>query len=89
MNPEIRQLLKNLDTAEVVLCQNLHTHCLDETAQQHMERAISHVREAHIAVNEPDRARSVATFLADMASGERLIAFATAKASKLLTQEND
>jgi len=82
MNRETKQLLKNLNLAEDALRENLHTHCLDETARGHMERATSHVREAYIAVNEPGRARSVPDLLGDIAAGERLIAFAAAKASK-------
>ncbi len=88
MNHQTRQLLKNLNTAEAVLRQNLHMHCLDETARHHMERAATHVREAYIAVNEPGCARSVSALLADMAAGERIIAYATAKASNQLTHEN-
>ncbi len=82
MNRETRQLLKNLEIAENALRENLHTHCLDETARHHMERATTHVREAYIAVNEPGRARSVPDLLGDIATGERLIAYAVAKAAK-------
>jgi hypothetical protein len=88
MNPETRQLLKNLTLAEAALRQNLHMHCLDETARGHMERATTHVREAYIAVNEPGHARSVTELLGDIAAGERLIAFAAAKASKQTQNEN-
>jgi len=77
-----RLLLKNLNQAEAALRQNLHMHFLDETARGHVERATTHVREAYIAVNEPGRARSVPDLLGDIAAGERLIAFAVAKASK-------
>jgi hypothetical protein len=82
MNRETKQLLKNLSLAEDALRENLHTHCLDETARHHMERATTHVREAYIAVNEPGRARSVPDLLSDIAAGVRLIAYAAAKASK-------
>ncbi len=85
---ETRQLLHNLNLAEAALRRNLHTHCLDETARHHMERATTHVREAYIAVNEPGCARSVNALLADMAAGERIIAYAAAKASNQLTHEN-
>jgi len=81
MNSETRQLLTNLNAVESALRANLHTHCLDETARHQMERAMSHVREAYIAINEPGRARSVPELLKDIASGERLIAFAEAKAA--------
>lgn len=86
MNRETHQLLKNLDIAETALRQNLHTHCLDETARLHMERATSHVREAFIAINAPGRARNVADLLDDIAAGERLIAYAAAKASNQINK---
>ncbi len=88
MNSETRQLLRNLDLAEGALRANLHTHCLDETARHHMERATTHVREAYIAVNAPSSARSVTQLLGDIAAGERLIAFAAAKASAQAQSEN-
>ena len=88
MKRETRQLLKNLNLAEAALRRNLHTHCLDETARHHMERATTHVREAFIALHEPGRARSVSALLADMAAGERLLAYAAAKASNQLPNEN-
>ena len=89
MNPETRQLLKNLNLAESALRQNLHIHCLDEIARGHMERATTHVREAYIAVNEPGRARSVADLLGDLAAGERLLAYAAAKASKTVASNEN
>ena len=88
MNRETRQLLRNLDLAEDALRANLHTHCLDETARHHMERATTHVREAYIALNTPGSARSVTQLLGDIAAGERLIAFAAAKASAQVQSEN-
>ena len=85
MHRETKQLLKNLSLAENALRENLHMHCIDETARHHMERATTHVREAYIAVNEPGRARSVPDLLNDIATGERLIAYAAAKAATQLT----
>ena len=80
MNHETKQLLTHLNAAEDALRTNLHMHFQDETARHHMERATSHVREAFIAINEPGRARSVAQLLKDIDAGERLIAYAAAKA---------
>jgi hypothetical protein len=88
MNSETRCLLANLNAAEDALRANLHMHCLDETARHHMERATTHVREAFIAVNEPGRARTVPDLLNDIAKGERLIAFAAAKAAAQAQLEN-
>ena len=87
MNSETRLLIDNLNRAEDALRANLHTHFLDETARGHMERATSHVREAFIAVNEPGRSRSVPELLKDLDAGERLIAYAVAKAAKQLAVE--
>jgi hypothetical protein len=82
MNSETRLLLNNLNQAEAALRANLHRHLLDPAARHHMERATSHVREAYVAVNEPGRARSVPDLLNDISAGERLIAYAAAKAAR-------
>jgi len=68
---ERRLQLDNLNVAEKALRANLHMHDLDETARQHMERALNHVREGFIAVNEPGRARSVQTLVETLVKVER------------------
>ena len=69
---ERRQLLANLDVAEKALRGNLHLHGLDPTAREHMERALSHVHEGYIAVNEPGRARTIAQFISDLTKAGQL-----------------
>ena len=61
-----RHILEQLDTADQALRENLHRHDLDPTAREHMERAMSHVREACIATNEIGKARSVHRLVGDM-----------------------
>ena len=61
-----RNILEQLDTADQALRENLHRHDLDPTAREHMERAMSHVREAYIATNEIGKARSVQRLVSDV-----------------------
>ena len=61
-----RHILEQLDTADQALRENLHRHALDPTAREHMERAMSHVREAYIATNEIGKARSVQRHVGDV-----------------------
>ena len=61
-----RHILEQLDTADHALRENLHRHDLDPTAREHMERALSHVREAYIATNEIGKARSVRRLVGDL-----------------------
>jgi hypothetical protein len=67
-----RLILGELSTAEQALRENLHRHDLDPTAREHMERALSHVREAYIATNEIGKARSVQRLVGDLEKVERL-----------------
>jgi hypothetical protein len=61
-----RHILEQLGTADHALRENLHRHDLDPTAREHMERALSHVREAYIATNEIGKARSVQRLVSDL-----------------------
>lgn len=61
-----RHILEQLDTADQALRENLHRHDLDPTAREHMERALSHIREAYIATNEIGKARSVRRLVGDL-----------------------
>ena len=70
---ECRQQLDNLNIAERALRANLHMHGLDDTAREHMERALNHVREGYIATNEPRRARNVQKLVEDLGKVERLM----------------
>ena len=79
---EQRELLANLDTAEKALRRNLHMHGLDAAARAHMERALSHVHEGYIAVNEPGRARTVDQLQEDLTKAERLTQTLAARAHR-------
>ena len=61
-----RYIFEQLDTADQALRENLHRNDLDPTAREHMERALAHVREAHIATNEIGKARSVRRLVSDL-----------------------
>ena len=69
-----RHILEQLNTAEQALQENLHRHDLDPTAREHMERALSHVREACIATNEIGKARSVQRLANDAEKVDHLLA---------------
>jgi hypothetical protein len=68
-----RHILQQLDTADQALRENLHRHDLDPTAREHLERALSHVHEAHIATNEIGKARSVQRLVGDLEKVDRLV----------------
>jgi hypothetical protein len=69
MSQRILELLNNADSA---LRENLHRHDLDPVARAHMERALSHTREAYIATNAIDKARTVQRLVSDVEKVERL-----------------
>ncbi|HWC58453.1 MAG TPA: hypothetical protein VHC44_02070 [Verrucomicrobiae bacterium] len=54
-----QELLDRLNAAESALRDGLHKHGFGSTAHAHMERALAHVREAYIAINEAKPVRSV------------------------------
>lgn len=69
-----RHILEQLDNASQALRENLHRHDLDPVAREHMERAVAHVHEAHIATNEIGKARSVRRLVGDLEKVERIVA---------------
>lgn len=69
-----RHILEQLDIADQALRENLHRHDLDLIAREHMERAMSHVREACIATNEIGKARSVQRLVSDVEKVDHLLA---------------
>ena len=68
----MERLLANLQAAEDALRDNLHVHSLDATARAHLQRALCHLREAFIAINE-GHARSVEQVAQEQATFERLM----------------
>ena len=54
-----RMLLGQLQTADVNLRAGLHQHGMDAIVRAHLERALAHIREATIALNEQAKIRTV------------------------------
>jgi hypothetical protein len=54
-----RTLFGQLQTADVNLRAGLHQHGMDAIVRAHLERALAHIREAYIAVNEQAKIRTV------------------------------
>ena len=81
MNPiEIRAmesrrqaLLGQLKTAEASLRNGLHLHGFGGTARAHMERAMAHIGEAYLAINESKPVRSVQQLVDDLIRVEQVI----------------
>ena len=60
-------LLGQLKAAEAALRAGLHMHDFGSTARAHMERAMAHIAEAYIAINEPTKnARTVQQLVDDL-----------------------
>lgn len=61
-----QSLLEKLTMAENALRGNLHVHGFGHTSHEHMERALAHIREAYVAINEAGHARSVQQLVNDL-----------------------
>lgn len=59
-------LLGQLTAAEAALRTGLNTHGFGSTAHAHMERALAHIQEAQIALNEINRVRTVGQLVNDL-----------------------
>ena len=57
--PSEQELLAQLNVAEAAMRNGLHTQGFGATVQAHMERALAHIREAYIALNEARQVRTV------------------------------
>ncbi len=71
---ERQALLGQLQTAEAALRAGLHTHGFGSIARAHMERAMAHICEAYIAINEANRARTVSQMVDDLNRVQQLVA---------------
>ena len=67
-----RALLGQLQTADVNLRSSLHQHGVDALVRAHLERALAHIREAYIAVNEQTKTRSVQELTEQLARIEQM-----------------
>jgi len=65
--------MAQLRVAETALRGNLHLRGVDAVAGAHMERALAHVREAFIAINETGHARTVKQLADDTERVEKLL----------------
>jgi hypothetical protein len=66
-------LLGQLKAAEAGLRSGLHLHGFGGTAHAHMERAMAHICEACLAINESKPVRSVQQLVADLIRVEQVI----------------
>jgi len=72
-----QKLLTQLNAAESALRTNLHERGFGSTAQAHMERALAHVREAYVALNEVGHARTVQQLVNDLVRVQQVMDAAT------------
>ena len=67
-----RALLSQLETAEVNLRAGLHQHGLDVLLRAHLERALAHIREVFIALNEQVPIRTAQELAGQLARIEQM-----------------
>ena len=65
-------LLGQIQTADVNLRSGLHQHGMDALVRAHLERALAHIREAYIAVNEQAKVRTVQELADQLARIEQM-----------------
>jgi len=61
-----QQLLGQLNAAQSALRSGLHIHGFGSTARAHLERALAHIQEAYVAINEPKQVRTVEQLVEDL-----------------------
>ena len=61
-----QELLGQLKAAESALRAGLHTEGFGSTARAHMERAMAHICEAYVAINEAKQVRTVQQLVDDL-----------------------
>ena len=72
-----QELLGQLKAAEAALRGGLHAHGFGNIARAHMERAMAHICEAYIAINEVNRARTVEQLANDLVRIQQVMDDAT------------
>jgi hypothetical protein len=70
-------LLGQLKAAESALRSGLHTHGFGSIARAHLERALAHIQEAYVAINEINRARTVEQLVNDLTRIQQVMDDAT------------
>jgi hypothetical protein len=68
-----QELLGQLTAAETALRNGLHTQGFGATAFAHMERALAHIREAYVALNEAKQVRTVQQLVQDLNRVQQVI----------------
>ncbi len=61
-----QELLGQLQAAEAAVRSGLHTNGFGSTARAHMERALAHIQEAYVAINEARQVRTVQQLVEDL-----------------------
>ena len=61
-----QELLGQIRTAEAAVRAGLHTHGFGNAAREHLERAMAHIQEAYIAINEAKAVRTVSQLVDDL-----------------------
>lgn len=69
-----QELLGQIKTAESALRASLHIQGFGNIARAHLERAMAHIGEACIAINEINRARTVQQLLEDLTRIQQVMA---------------
>jgi len=72
-----QELLGQIKAAESALRGGLHTHGFGSTARAHLERALAHIQEACVAINEINRARTVEQLVNDLTRIQQVVDDAT------------
>jgi hypothetical protein len=72
-----QELLGQLKAAESALRSGLHTNGFGNTARAHMERALAHICEAYVAINEARQARTVQQLVEDLTRIQQVMDDAT------------
>ena len=61
-----QELLGQIRTAESAVRAGLHVHGFGNAAREHLERAMAHIQEAYIAINETKAVRTVSQLVDDL-----------------------
>jgi len=68
-----QELLGQIKAAESALRSGLHTRGFGSTARAHMERAMAHICEAYIAINEARQVRTVQQLVDDLSRIQKVM----------------
>jgi mannose/cellobiose epimerase-like protein (N-acyl-D-glucosamine 2-epimerase family) len=81
-----QELLGQLKAAESALRGGLNAHGFGNIARAHMERAMAHICEAYIAINEVNRARTVEQLANDLVRIQQVMEDVHRRKSKPISQ---